>query len=415
MMWKSEVNTMTSGLNIQMFGNFSVQYGDNVVDDNGNRMKKVWLLLAYLIFCRNSVTTQEGYLALMQGAGVGESADPGGRLKAVFYRVRTMLNQLDENAGHTWIIRKNGTYTWNPDIPVRLDAEEFEELCRRGAAEGDEDQRLELLRQALELYRGDFLPKLSMEPWVMPIHAYYHQMYIDVVGQVLTVLERRQRWGEISLLCEKALKIEPYSEQIYQYLMRTRIAEKNRAGAMQAFDEMSELLFSAYGVMPSEESRALYRQAAREEESFTVPVGELRDQLREPSGAKGALYCEYDFFKLYYQAQARAIMRSGDTIHIALLSLHGRRGKELARKSLDLAMNNLQNLLISNLRQGDVLTRCSVSQIIIMLPQANYENSCAVCQRLLKAFDRQYPHSPVEIKYSVQPLEPMTAEGSRNF
>ena len=140
---------MTSALNIQMFGNFSVQYGDRVVDDTGNRMKKVWLLLAYLIFCRNSVTTQEGYLALMQGAGAGESADPGGRLKAVFYRVRTMLNQLDENAGHNWIIRKNGTYTWNPDIPVRLDAEEFEDLCRRGAAEGDEDQRLELLQQAM--------------------------------------------------------------------------------------------------------------------------------------------------------------------------------------------------------------------------------------------------------------------------
>ena len=45
-----------------------------------------------------------------------------------------------------------------------------------------------------------------------------------------------------------------------------------------------------------------------------------------------------------------------------------------------------------------------------MLPQANYENSCKVCERLLKAFERQYPHSPVDIKYSVQPLEPMSAD-----
>ena len=73
------------------------------------------------------------------------------------------------------------------------------------------------------------------------------------------------------------------------------------------------------------------------------------------------------------------------------------------------ARNNLQELILGNLRQGDVVTRCSVSQLIVMLPQANYENSCAVCQRILKAFSRQYPHSPADIHYSVQPLEPLSA------
>jgi hypothetical protein len=41
-----------------------------------------------------------------------------------------------------------------------------------------------------------------------------------------------------------------------------------------------------------------------------------------------------------------------------------------------------------------------------MLPQANYENSCLVCQRIIKAFFRQYPHSPADIQFSVRPLEP---------
>jgi len=69
-------------------------------------------------------------------------------------------------------------------------------------------------------------------------------------------------------------------------------------------------------------------------------------------------------------------------------------------------MENLQALVLNSLRQGDVVTRYSASQLIIMLPQANYENSRMVCQRILKAFTRQYPHSPVDIQFSVHPLEP---------
>lgn len=398
---------MASNIKVQMLGGFAIHCGDQFIDDQSNRMKKVWLLLAYLIFSRNSHITQDNYLSLLQSAENEDSANPNGRLKAIFYRVRTMLNQLDETAGHDWIIRKNGTYTWNPDIPVELDVEQFESLCKEAATAQNDDATLSLLMQALKLYQGDFLPKLSTEVWVMPLHTYYHQMYVDAVEQALALMESREQWQAVSDLCKAALKIEPYSEEFYQHFMRASIALKDRALARQAYEEMSELLFSTFGVMPSDESRALYREASREEGSISVPVTEVRDQLQEPAGAKGALYCEYDFFKMLYQVQARAIQRSGDVIHIALFSVHGQRNKELSRRSLDLAMDNLKDLIAGNLRQGDVITRCSVSQLIIMLPQANYENSCAVCQRLVKAFFRQYPHSPVDIHYSVQPLEPL--------
>lgn len=391
-------------LKVNMLGSFALSLGEQSIDDSSNRMRKVWLLLAYLIYCRTSRATQEHYYALLQGGGEDDSADPAGKLKAMFYRARTMLNQLGEQAGHDLIVRKNGTYAWNTDIPLQLDVETFEQLCKD--ADSAQEDRLALHLQAIELYKGDFLPKLSMESWVMPISAYYHQMYLDAVEQALELLITEEKWEQAASICERALKIEPYSEQLYQNLMRCRIALGNRSAALRAYDDMSELLFSTFGVMPSEESRRLYREASKESEDHLVPAGTVRDRLREPSAAKGALFCEYDFFKLLYQVQARAIIRSGDVIHIGLLSMHGADGKALARRSLDIAMENLQELVIGSLRQGDVVTRYSASQLIVMLPQANYENSCAVCQRIIKAFYRQYPHSPADIHFSVHPLEP---------
>ena len=392
---------MSQPLKITMLGSFSLTRDEKTIDDSNNRMRKVWLLLAYLIYTRRTRNTQDSYLSLIQG----ESDDPAGRLKALFYRVRTMLDQLGDQAGHELIIRKNGTYAWNSDIPLELDVEEFDTLLSAAANQSGEE-RLATLLQAMELYRGDFLPKLSTESWAMPINAYYHQRFLDVADEVLSGLEERQRWDEAAVLCSKALKIEPYSEELYQHLMRCQIASGDRSAAVTSYETMSELLFDTFGVMPSEESRKLYREATRERSGHTLPTEEVRDHLQELNAAKGAMYCEYDFFKLLYQVQARSILRSGDVIHIALLSIHGEDRQSLPRRSLDTAMDNLQQLLIRSLRQGDVLTRCSASQMIVMLPQANYENSCLVCQRICKAFYRQYPHTPAKIHFSVHPLEP---------
>ena len=397
---------MSERLKVSMLGGFTLQLGDRTIDDSSNRMRKVWLLLAYLIHSRNKQTTQEHCLALLQ-AGNEECTDPVGRLKTIMYRVRSMLNQLDADAGHLWIRRKSGSYIWNNDIPLELDADLFESLCAQAEETDDTPARLSLYLQALTLYKGDFLPKLATEPWVMPLNAYYHRLYLDAVSRTLQLMEGSEQWDAAVTLCERALEIEPFSEELYQHRMRCLIAADRRSEALQVYEQLNEMLYSTFGVVPSDESRELYRQASSSASGAAIPASALRERLREEITVKGALYCEYNFFRMLYQLQARVIGRSGEIIHIALFSVRSPGEKELSRRSLDTALNNLQKLMISNLRQGDVVTRCSSSQLIVMLHQANYEDSCEVCQRLLRAFGRQYPHTPVAIHYSVQPLDPL--------
>ena len=401
---------MPETISVRMLGGFSIEWGNRQINDGSNRMRKIWLLLAYLIYHRNNAVTQEHFVSLLRGKNSDDPLDIANNLKAMFYRARTMLDQLDDTAGHDLIIRKEGNYAWNTEIPLHLDAEDFERLCREGAAAEGQDEILclDLYQQALLLYDGDFLPKLSMESWVMPLAAYYHRLYLEVAEKVLSMLTVRERWHEAADLCEKVLRVEPYLESVCQHLMRCRIAMGDRSAALALYEEMSDYLFSTFGVMPSDESRAVYRDASRASDDTTIPVATIREQLREPGSIKGAMLCEYDFFKLLYQAQARSIVRSGDVIHIAVFSLRPQGRKTLSRRSLDTAMENIKIQFINHLRQGDVISQCSLSQLILMLPQANYENSCKVCERLIRAFFRQHPHAPVDIQYSVQPLEPIT-------
>ena len=124
---------MDKALQVTMLGSFTITGNGKAVDDSSNRMRKVWLLLAYLIWSRNSPVTQDSYLSLLQGSGTSESEDPASRMKALFYRARAMLNDLWPNAGHELILHRNRTYSWNTQIPLTLDVEEFDRLCAAAA------------------------------------------------------------------------------------------------------------------------------------------------------------------------------------------------------------------------------------------------------------------------------------------
>ena len=158
------------------------------------------------------------------------------------------------------------------------------------------------------------------------------------------------------------------------------------------------------GVLPSVEIRDLYQTALRSTAPQAISAGSLLLQLQEaPSG--GALICEYDFFRTIYQVNIRMSERTGDAVHLVLVSV-GSTGGALSPRSLERVMDHLQEILRLCLRRGDIATRCSASQFAVLLPQANYENSRMVCQRISKAFSRQYPHSPAVLHTDIQPLEP---------
>ena len=142
---------MAEILKVQMFGELSVSCGKNTVDDASNRMRKVWLLLAYLIYTRQKRNTQDQYISIVQGADSSDIDDPAGRLKALFYRCRTMLNQLYDTAGHDLIVRKGGSYGWNTEIPLELDVEAFDSLRIAASSAQDEEEKLSLCRQAVAI------------------------------------------------------------------------------------------------------------------------------------------------------------------------------------------------------------------------------------------------------------------------
>lgn len=390
-------------LQVRMLGEFSIFSGASAIHSGNDRSKKIWLLIAYLIYRRGSCATSEEMIDLLWGKAAG--ANPANALKTLFHRARMLLDRLDGCAGHDLLLRQEGGYAWNAGIPIEVDVDQFSALCRTAAASEDREERLAYLLEAAALYQGTFLEKLSSELWVLPVAAHYHRLYVDCAREALSLLESQARWGDAALLCRAALKREPCGEEFCRGLMSALICMEDCRGAVEVYAEFRERLMSEMGVVPSENIRELYQTALQATVPQMLSPSALLGQLQE-SASGGALICDYDLFRTVYHVNARMSERSGDAAHLVLVTVTG----ALSSGSLNRTMEHLRELVRLCLRRGDVAAQCSATQFVVLLPQANYEDSQMVCRRISKAFVRQYPHSPARLKMDIQPLDPAPPE-----
>lgn len=156
-----------NALSIRMLGGFSIRLGDMEINGADNRSKKVWLLLAYMICCRSRSITQDELIELLW-SDEESSSNPVNALKTMFHRVRAMLDGLGQGVGHRLIIRRDGSYAWNPDVVFTLDIDDFEALCASGDRAQGNEERLDKYMRALSLYDGDFLPGSHRKPGSCP-------------------------------------------------------------------------------------------------------------------------------------------------------------------------------------------------------------------------------------------------------
>jgi len=386
-----------------MLGEFSISTEKVRISDGDNRSRKMWMLLAYLIYNRHRVIKQNDLLEILWSEGERDN-NSSGALKTLFYRVRTELDRLWDGAGKDLILCQNVGYMWNPEYEVYLDCEKFDELNEK-ITEMDGDA-LEETVAFLNLYCGEFLGRFSSELWVIPVATYYHNTYIRQLLRVLPLLYEDGRYEEIIDFCRIASMIEPFHEEIHCYMIRAHIARGEHRQAVDIYQKLSDRLLSELGIMPSEETRSLYYEAIKSNNEHVLSVEALQEQLRETNSSSGALICDYDFFRVLYYSTARSLLRSGIAVYMALISVSGKGNGPMKEKKREKVLDNLKEAIRCSLRRSDSAARCSAYQYVIMLPRANYENSCMVCERILKAYYQKYSRLDAELRYEVFPIQP---------
>lgn len=395
-------------LQINMLGGCSLTYGDRTVDDVNYHTKKSWMLLEYLIIFRNREIPVEELMELLYPGDRG--ANPLGALKTLVYRVRSMLEELGIPDSRDMILVTRGSYAWNTSVPMVLDADRFELACQRAAAPWImPEEKLDTCLEAIALYKGDFLSKSMGESWVASLSTYYHSMYVHLVQTTVGMLMGRERWEEIISICAQAIQIDGYEEYFYYYLIRGLVKTGQIQPALEQYKRMYNIFYTELGVTPSAELAALYREISRESgrnakrEASDLPS--ISAFLLKDDRISGAFFCELEVFKDIYSLEARSVARSKRGVYLALISASMRDGSTPPLKMLNNYMDKLGDCIQSTLRRGDVVSKYSISQYILLLPTSSVENGRLALGRITSRFLEKYPRCPLVLRSSIQEID----------
>lgn len=392
-------------LTVSMLGRFELRVGDVKIDDEINRSRKMWNLLAYILMHRDKIIPQQEFIEVLWPEE--DSARPGNALKTLLYRIRMLLEPLSKAyGGEELIVSQRGAYGWNREVPVQLDAERFEELCiRADAGDLSDEVRMELLRDAIGLYQGDLLPRLSFELWVVALSTHYHTLYLNAVKTLSRLLAENGRYAEMVTVLTDAIELDPLDEQLHANLVLALIRQGKDAAALAHYESATDLLYRNLGVRPSEELRALYQEIMKTQKNLELDLGVIQEHLREAEAIPGAFVCEYGFFKEAYRLEARRAARYGMAVFIGLITVSTPAGEVPELGLLNATMDLLLEVIKTSLRRGDVVSRYSGAQFVIMLPALTYEDGETVMQRIVSNFYRKHKRYLLKLHYKLQQLD----------
>lgn len=377
-----------------MFGGLRVSCGGKTLGEGDLRISKPLELLVLLVLNRGGKVSNEQLMEALWEPD--ELENPAGALKNAAYSLRKSLQALcPDNA---FVVTRERQYCWNSEAAVELDVERFERLHRQAVGEGEPERRLEQCREALALYEGDFLPSLADRHWVIPRSSALRQQYLDVTTTAASLLlARHTREGaeEALAVCNRAVLAEPLDEGLYlrqfaamqQLGMKTAVLKYYPVVANLFFDELGEALPAGL--------RAIYQWASESSNPAVDDILHIQKDLdevtRDSRPIRGAYFCQYEVFKHMYHMVVRSATRTGGCVALVLVTLLPVRGHTVPKEDMTRVMLAMKEEIQKVLRKGDVFSRYSRNQYVLMLSVRGMEDSGVVESRLKEAYAKVKP------------------------
>lgn len=368
-----------------MLGRFSVEYGEQILSLGRNSSSKLIQLLQILWLAGEKGVTRDALAQMLYDRDALSSLNNS--LNNLIYRLRRVLAQ-NGFPKSPYVINQDGVYFWDREIPVWVDAREFERLAELGGRKKQQEKEsFQYYKKAEELYQGELLPSISTENWVIVESLRFKRMYERAVSWMGSYLKRKKDYSGMYQMYRQAAQIYPFDNwQVGQIESMTYMGRYKEAFLL--YDNTAKRYSEEMGLPPSDKMLECYKTMSRQFVSRPDVLKNIRAELREQEDEKiNAYYCSLPSFIDIYRLSARRSERSGQPFCLMLCTITDYEGKVIQNQEKLRARSELLRKTIGRaLRRSDVYAKYSASQYLILLTGVGEENSEVVGKRISRGF-----------------------------
>ena len=396
---------------VQMLGGFSITVGDEKLD-LGSNSKANFLKLTEIVLLRGmgGVSKRD----LIDGIfGHKSLLDENNSLNNLLHQARTQLKKAGM-PGRKIIDGKRGVYAPenNPDYEYILDVQEFEDVCLKAKSEKKDDKKLYYYQKAFGIYGGELLPEFATDYWVILESVRLKRLYDDVVDFLGKHYKEAEDFEALFDLYDKANKIYPdHGWQIE--MIDALILRKEYKTAYELYTKCAHYYQDELEVPIPDALRSCYERLSDNVRVVTDDIRQIQaniirkdEKLKSEMGTRkiGAYLCPFTSFIDVYHVLRRNLERRGSSIFMMLCTLVDYEGKPIQnQEKLNARAEILQQSLSEGLRKGDVYTKYSSSQYLILLIGTKREDCAIIYQRLSRRV-KELAGSRAEFRYRIVSL-----------
>ncbi|MBI5966038.1 MAG: AAA family ATPase [Chloroflexi bacterium] len=245
-------------LHIQTLGNFQVKRGSGVIPPNGWRREKSRQLFQLLISYRQSPLDRDQICEYLWPEADIATAQRNFKITLnTLYQV--LEPERDSGSDSAFIVRDGTTYTLRLNADLKLDSEQF----ARATREGLKTNSAAHLEQAMNLYRGDYLPDSLYETWAAEEREQLSALFLEAADKLCELYIKNGKYTEAIELCQRVLAKDNCWERAYRHLMTAYNYLGDRGQLARTYQRCLQTLKDELDVPPSQETQELYKKLIR--------------------------------------------------------------------------------------------------------------------------------------------------------
>ncbi len=191
---------------INFFGDLQIHtHGGTLTEQIINKPKTVQVIAYILLKPERAHSPREIHEKLYPDETFSGNTNS---IRSIIYRFSGMFTQRTGQTSRL-IIREGSGYRRNPDLRIMTDIDEFDSCLKSAKAAADSDEKTELLRRAVDLYKGPVLTGDGNLMWLNEITVHYEVRYVKAAEALMHELAERSDYGSVMKYASESLAMYP--------------------------------------------------------------------------------------------------------------------------------------------------------------------------------------------------------------